>query len=339
MANKLPKNSTGSTKTKIIAKSKPKVYITRQIPEVGIDLLKKHCIVKVYNKNQAIPKNQLDKAASWADALLTLLTEKIDSTFLKKHSHLKVIANYAVGFDNIDISEARNQKIAITNTPGVLTDAVAEHTLALMLAISRKIVEADQFTKAHKYKVWQPMLLMGSQMRNKTLGIIGTGRIGTDVAQKCYHAFGMKVIYCDIKKDDALEIETNAKKVSLHNLCKQADFISVHVPLCKSTHHLIGDKELKLMKKTAYLVNTARGQVIYEKALFKALKNKQIAGAAIDVFEFEPEITRGLEKLTNIILTPHIGSATIEARQQMAIIAAKNICAVLKGKKAINPVQ
>ena len=316
--------------------TKPKVYITRQIPKVGIDILKKHFTVKVYNKNQAIPKNQLDKAAKWADALLTLLTEKIDHKFLTKHSHLKVIANYAVGYDNIDLVSATKNKIPITNTPGVLTDAVAEHTIALMLALSRRIVEADNYSKSHKYKVWQPMLLMGSQMRGKTLGIIGSGRISADVAQKCYHAFGMKIMYTDMHKNNSLEIETNAKKTSLAQICKHADFISLHVPLLKSTHHLIGKKELSLMKKNAYLINTARGPVIDEKALLKALKNKQIKGAALDVFEFEPKITKGLEKLPNVILTPHIASATIEAREMMATIAAKNICAVLKGKKALN---
>ena len=315
---------------------KPKVYITRNIPQVGIDFLKKHCIVKVYNKNQAISRSQLDKAAQWADALLTLLTEKIDQKFLKKHQHLKVIANYAVGFDNIDLAAATENNTVITNTPGVLTDAVAEHTVALMLAIARRITEADRFAKAHKYKVWQPMLFMGSQLRGKTLGIVGSGRIGSDVAQKAYHAFGMKILYTDTHRNDALEIATNAKKTRLATLCKRADFISLHVPLCNTTHHLIGRKELQLMKKTAYLINTARGPVIDEKALLKALQNKQIAGAALDVFEFEPKITKGLEKQQNIILTPHIASATVEAREQMARIAAKNISAALKGKRAPN---
>ena len=323
-------------KTRTKHSSKPKVFITRKIPDSGIKLLSKHCTVKVYKKDQAIPQKELDKGAAWADALLTLLTEKIDSKFLKKHNHLKVIANYAVGFDNIDIKEATTQNIPITNTPGVLTDAVAEHTIALLLAISRRLIEADKFTKAHKYKVWQPLLFLGSQLNGKTLGIIGSGRIGVDVAMKCYYAFGMKILYVDTKRNDLLEITTKAKKTSLQNLCKHADFISIHVPLLKSTHHLIKAKELRLMKKTAYLINTARGPVIDENALLKALKTKQIAGAAIDVFEFEPKITKGLTKLDNVIMTPHIASATIEARDMMALIAAKNICAVLKGRKALN---
>ena len=317
---------------------KPKVYVTRKIPKAGIDILKKHCIVKVYNKNQKIPKTQLNKAAQWADALLTLLTEKIDKKFLAKHKHLKVIANYAVGYDNIDLAAATEHNTVITNTPGVLTDAVAEHTVALMLAIARRITEADHYAKAHKYKVWQPMLLMGSQLRGKTLGIIGSGRIGADVAQKCYHAFGMKILYVDTHRNDALEIATNAKKTSLATLCKRADVISLHVPLCSSTYHLIGSEELRLMKKTAFLINTARGPVVDEKALLKALQRKHIAGAALDVFEFEPKITKGLEKLSNLILTPHIASATREARDQMAVIAAKNISAILKGKRAANVV-
>lgn len=315
---------------------KPKVYITRKIPQIGIDLLKKHCIVKVYQKNQAIPKSQLDKAAKWADALLVLLTEKIDAKFLEKNKHLKIIANYAVGFDNIDLKAASDLEIPITNTPDGSTDAVAEHSLALILAISRRIIEADKYCRAGKYKGWQPMLFMGSQLQGKTLGIIGSGRIGSDLAQKAYHTFGMKIIYFDACHNEALEIGTNAKKMSLESVCKKSDYISLHVPLCTSTQHLIAKKELSLMKKTAFLINTARGPVLDEKALLFALKNKKLAGAALDVFECEPKICKGLEKLNNVILTPHIGSSTIEAREEMARIAAKNILAVLKGKKAIN---
>jgi glyoxylate reductase len=329
----------GIKKSKSSRKSKAKVFVTRKIPKVGIDLLRKHFLVRVYTKDQAISKKELDKGADWADGLLTLLTEKIDAAFLKKHHHLKIVANYAVGYDNIDLAAATEQRIVVTNTPGVLTDAVAEHTLALMLAISRRIVEADKFTKSGKYKVWEPMLLLGSQLRGKTLGIIGSGRIGVDVAQKCYHAFGMKILYVDKHKNNMLEIETNAKKCSLKQLLKHSDFVSLHVPLLKSTQHLISSKELRSMKKSAYLINTARGPVVDEKALLLALKKGVIRGAALDVFEFEPKIVQGLEKLSNVILTPHIASGTVEAREMMAIMAAKNICRVLKGKKAINLVK
>ncbi len=319
---------------------KPRVFITRTIPDKGINLLKKYCEVKIHSHPHIISKNELIKGVKWCDALLCLLTDKIDKSIIDANSNLKIISNYAVGYDNIDVKYATQKHIPVTNTPGVLTDAVAEHTFALMVSIARKITLSDTFTKKKQYQGWDPMLFLGTQLKGKTLGIVGLGRIGSGVAQRAYQGMGMNIIYYDIKQDLQFEQQFHAKKRSLHELLKESDFVTVHVPLLPSTHHLIGKKELSLMKKTAYLINTSRGPVIDEKALVAALKKQQIAGAALDVYEFEPKLSPGLEKLDNVVLTPHTASATIEARQAMSEIAAKNILAVLQKKKSaflINP--
>ncbi len=314
--------------------SKPKVFITRKIPDAGIKLLKECCEVKIYSKDQIIPRKELLKGVKWCDALLTLLTDKIDKEVLDVNPKLKIVSNYAVGFDNIDVGYATSKGIPVTNTPGTLEDAVAEHTFALLLAVTKRIVEADTFTRAGKYKNWEPMLFIGTQLKGKTLGIVGLGRIGSLVAEKAV-AMGIDVVYTDIKRNSDFEKKFQAKFLSKESLLKGADFVSLHVPLLPATRHLIGLKELKMMKKTAYLINTARGPVIDEKALVAALQRKQIAGAALDVYEFEPKLASGLATLSNVILTPHIASATIEARQAMSRIAAENILAVLQGKRAI----
>ncbi len=316
---------------------RPKVFITRKIPDAGIKLLKECCDVRVYSKDQIIPRKELLNGVKWCDALLTLLTDKIDKEVLDLNPKLKVVSNYAVGFDNIDVVYATSKGIPVTNTPGTLEDAVAEHTFALLLAVTKRIVEADTFTRAGKYKSWEPMLFIGAQLKGKTLGIVGLGRIGSLVAEKAV-AMGIDVVYTDIKRNMEFEKKFRAKFLSKESLLKKADFVSLHVPLLAATRHLIGSRELKMMKKTAYLINTARGPVVDEKALVAALRRKQIAGAAIDVYEFEPKLSAGLVKLDNVVLTPHIASATIEARQAMSIIAAKNILRVLNGKRAITPV-
>ncbi len=317
--------------------SKPKVFITRKIPEAGIKLLKECCEVRIYPKNKVIPRKELLKGVKWCDALLSLLTDKIDREAIDANPRLKIIANYAVGYDNIDVKYAAQKNIPVTNTPGVLEDAVAEHTFALLLALTKRIVEADAFTRAGKYRSWEPLLFIGTQLKGKTLGIVGLGRIGSLVAEKAT-AMGIKVIYADIRRNADFEKKFQAHYSSLPNLLRQSDFVSLHVPLLPSTRHLLGAKELRMMKRTAYLINTSRGAVIDEKALVETLRKKQIAGAALDVYEHEPKLTAGLSKLSNAVLTPHIASATIEARQAMSLIAAKNIFTVLNGKKALNVV-
>ena len=271
---------------------------------------------------------------SGADALLSTLTDKISPEIMDTGlPSLKIIANFAVGFDNIDAEAAKQKNILVSNTPGVLTNTVAEHTFALMLAIAHRISEGDRFSRAGLYKAWGPQLLLGTDVSGKTLGIVGLGRIGSRVAEHAVRGFGMKVLYTDVKPTPEFEKEFGAVFVEkLEDLLPQCDFVSLHVPLLDSTHHLMNETTLKLMKPTAYLINTSRGPIVDEKALAVALAGGGIRGAAIDVFEFEPVITPELKQLENIILTPHIASATEETRNKMAELAALNIIEALEGR-------
>lgn len=314
-----------------------KVYVTRRIPEAGIRMLQeKGYEIAINPKDKVLSKKEFIKALKGKnyDAILCLLTDHIDKDIFEAGGkQVKIFANYAVGFDNIDVKAAKERNIMITNTPEVLTATVAEHAFALMLAISRRIVEADRFTRAGKYKGWEPMLLLGTDLFKKTLGVVGLGRTGSRMAYHAVKGFEMRVLYHDIKQNQEFEQQYGAVfKENLEDLLKEADFVSLHVPLLASTRHLINQARLKIMKPTAYLINTSRGPVVDEKALLEALKNKIIRGAAIDVFENEPKITRGLEKLDNIILTPHIASATEETRSKMAELAAQNIITALEGR-------
>lgn len=315
-----------------------KIFITRKIPEAGIKLLrKKKYKIKISPYDRIIKKKEIIKMGKGADALLCLLTDTIDGKVMDGiGAQLKIIANYAVGFDNIDLKAAKERNIMITNTPGVLTETVAEHTIALLFATARRIVEADKFTRAGKYQSWAPMLFLGSDVTGKTLGIVGLGRIGGEIAKRMSQGFGLKIIYYDAFRNKNLEKELGIKYVPFKTLLKTADFVSLHVPILPKTHHLIGEKELKMMKKTTYLINTSRGPVVDEKALVKVLKNEWIRGAALDVFEFEPKLAPGLAKLNNVVLTPHIASATEETRSKMAELAAENIIAGLSGKTPPN---
>lgn len=316
---------------------KQKVFVTRKIPEAGIKLLKKKFSVTISRKNRVLTKKELLTGLKGKDALLCQLTDRIDAEILKAGSRkLKIVANYAAGYDNIDTKTATKLRIAVTNTPGVLTDAVAEHACALIMAIARRLVEADKFMRAGQYKSWEPMLLLGQDIKGKTLGILGLGRIGTAVAERMARGFGMRILYYDTKRSPEFEQQLGAEYTSVQQLLRESDYVSLHVPLLPKTRHLISAKELASMKKTAYLINTSRGPVVDEKTLVNALKRKQIAGAAIDVFENEPKMAQGMEKLDNIIITPHIASATFSARSAMSEIAAKNITEALNGKKPQN---
>ncbi|CUU04253.1 glyoxylate reductase [Candidatus Kryptobacter tengchongensis] len=314
------------------------ILVTRQIPEAGLEILKKNFKNVIVNtKNRNLTHNELIKKVKGVDAILCLLSDKIDSEVISNMDRCKVISNYAVGFNNIDIDEATKHGIIVTNTPGVLTDATADLTWALILAVTRRIVEADKFLRKGKFKGWAPTLLLGTELAGKTLGIIGAGRIGTAVGLRA-KGFKMKVLYFNTNRNETLEEEVGAKKVSFETLLKNSDIITIHVPLTPKTKHLIGEKEIKLMKKTAYLINTSRGEVIDEKALIQALKSGRIAGAGLDVFEQEPFVPKELIELDNVVLTPHIGSATVEARTKMAIMAAESIVKVLSGKIPANVV-
>lgn len=325
---------------------KPIVVITRRIPEPGIKLLRdKGYRIHMYLGDGAPSRRELKKMVVGADAILSLLTEKIDAEILDAaSSQLKIVANYAVGYDNVNIADAKARNVIVTNTPDVLSCAVAEHTMALMLACAKRIVEADRFTRAEKYKCWQPMLLLGKELNGKTLGIIGSGRIGTRVAYSAFHGFTMKIVYSDIARNSQMEKDCKAKFMRLPQLLSTADVISLHVPLLPSTWHLLDKEEFKMMKRDAIVINTSRGPVVSEKALAWALKKKEIMAAGIDVYECEPAIdcdtsdTLELKKLPNVVMTPHIASGTIETRNEMSRIAAKNIIAVLSGRKPISPV-
>lgn len=322
----------------------PKVFITRPIPNQGVDLLRGKGYEVVVNQeavDRSATKEEILNSIKGADALLSILTEKIDAEIMEAAGpQLKVIANYAVGFDNIDLETAKQKNIVVTNTPGVLTNTVAEHTFALMLAIAHRIPEADRFSRAGKYTVWGPELLLGRDLSGKTLGVIGLGRIGSRVAHHARQGFEMKVLYNDVNRNEEFEKEFSAQYVSsVDELLPQCDFVSIHVPLLDSTRHLINEARLKMMKPSAYLINTSRGPIIDEKALAQALAEKTMAGAALDVFEFEPEITPELKNLDNVILTPHIASATEETRQAMSKLAAQNIIEALEGRTPPNLVK
>jgi glyoxylate reductase len=307
-----------------------KIFVTRKIPTPGLDLLRKEFTITVNSDNCVLTKEEIIKGIKGSDGLLCLLTDPIDREVIYAEPKLKMIASYAVGYDNIDISAATERGIPVSNTPGVLTETTAELTWALLFSVARRIVEGDTFTREGKFKGWEPLLMLGQDVTNKTLGIIGTGRIGTAFALKS-KGFQMKVIYTDEQRNEQLERELEAKKLPLSELLKESDFISIHVPLTKATYHLIGEKELKMMKKTAILLNTARGPIIDETALITALKEHWIFGAGLDVYEHEPKISKELKKLNNVILQPHTGSGTIETRTKMALMAAENLIEGLKG--------
>ncbi|NOY35609.1 MAG: D-glycerate dehydrogenase [bacterium] len=312
-----------------------KIYVTRKIPESGINKLReKGYEIDINPEDKVLSREELLEALKQKpyDAVLCLLTDKIDGEVFDAAPNAKIFANYAVGYNNIDLDAARERGVMIGNTPGVLTETVAEYTFALMLSIAHRIPEADRFTRAGKYKGWAPMLLLGTDLSNKTLGVVGLGRIGSKVASHAVKGFGMRVLYYDVKRNEEFEKEYGAEfRESVDDLMKDADFVSVHVPLLESTKGLINKERFAAMKPTAFFVNTSRGQVVDEKALVEALKNKTIKGAAIDVYENEPELAPGLAELDNVIITPHIASATEETRSKMSDLAAENIIAALEG--------
>lgn len=324
----------------------PRIFVTRPFADEGIKILQaKKYEVDIYERDEVIPRDILLKRVSGADALLSLLTDKIDAEVMDAAGpSLKIIANYAVGFDNIDLAAAKERNIVVTNTPSDdVNRSVAEHAFALLLALAHRIPESDQYARAGRYKGWSPNNLIGTDVEGKTLGIVGLGRIGLSLAKKAVHGFGMKCVYADMRRNAEFENEFGARQLPLEKLLPVADFVSLHVPLLPSTRHLISTEEFALMKKTAFLINTARGPVVDEKALLRALRTNRIAGAALDVFECEPaidcDLTDKLElkQFSNVILTPHTASATIEARQAMSRVAAYNIVAVLTGKEPLNP--
>lgn len=313
-----------------------KIFITRRIPDVGIRMLEaRGYAVDIYPKNKIMSQKELIRSLRKADydVVLCLLTDKIDSKVFDAAPSVKLYVNYASGYDNIDVAEAKKRGIAVANAPASLSsDSVAQHAFALMLTLATRIVEADEYMRKGKYKGWEPMSFIGTDIFGKTIGLVGAGRIGERLAHYG-RAMGLKVIYTDVVRNDRLEKEYGVEYcASIEELLPRADFVSLHVPLLDSTRHLMNDERIGLMKPTSFLINTSRGPVVDEKALVRALRKGIIAGAGLDVFEFEPKLAPGLAKLQNVVLTPHIASASVEARNEMAKVAANNIADFLEGK-------
>ncbi|MGD9578588.1 MAG: 2-hydroxyacid dehydrogenase [Syntrophorhabdus sp.] len=312
---------------------KPKVCITRKIPESGINLVREHCDVTVYPGEGPLKGDELIRHASTADGIICLPGDIIDKTFLNAASHLKVVSTSSVGYEHIDIQEATKRGIYIGYTPGILTDATADLAFTLLLSMARKISQCDQFLRAGKWKaIGSPLHLFGTSAWGTTLGIIGIGRIGKAMAERA-RGFSMKVLYTDSQRLAPAEEENfNIEYRFLDDLLQESDFVSLHTPLTPDTRHLINAEKLKLMKPSAILINTARGSVVDEEALVAALKEHWIAGAALDVYEQEPiDPKNQLLALDNVVLLPHMGSATTQTRSSMSERAARNLLAVLRG--------
>lgn len=314
-----------------------RVFITRSLLSDGAEFLREKGLkVDINAEDRPLSKDELAKIAGQYDALITVLSDQIDAAFLQANAHLKIIANYAVGFNNIDVNAARSLGIAVTNTPDVLTEATAETALGLMLAASRNFYPASQSVYNGQWKTWSPQGHLGPALKGKTLGVVGLGRIGRRLAEMAHFAFQMPVLYT---AHSPKETPFNAQMVGLDELCKRSDYISVHVPLNEETKGLIGKKEFALMKDKAVLVNTARGEVVDQNALIEALKDRKIFAAGLDVMTPEPLPHESeLLRLPNVFLLPHIGSATFEARREMALLCAENVYAGLTNQKLLSPV-
>lgn len=320
--------------------AKPKVFVTRMIPDKGLDLVKDFCDTDVWEGELPPPHDELLKRVQGVDGLLSLLTDQVDHAVMDAAgAQLKVISNYAVGFDNIDVTAATARKIPVGNTPDVLTDATADFSFALMMSAGRRILEGDRYVRDGRWKTWGPMLLLGNEIKGATLGLVGFGRIGKAMAHRA-SGFDMRVIYYDPNEDEH-DLALNATSVDFETLLAESDFISLHTPLTPDTRHLIDAEALNRMKRSAVLVNTSRGPVVDMDALYKALKNRQISAAGLDVTEPEPlPMNHPLLTLDNLVIAPHIASASITARSNMAWLAARNLIAGLKGEQlphCVNP--
>ncbi|HEX7021533.1 MAG TPA: D-glycerate dehydrogenase [Trueperaceae bacterium] len=312
-----------------------RVRITRKIPEAGLwPLREAGWDVEVYEGTRPIPRNELLNFVRGADGLITLVSERVDDELLAAAGpQLEVVANFAVGFNNIDLAACTRHGVVVTNTPDVLTGATADMTLALLLAVARRVVEGDELVRSGRWPGWAPEQLLGLGLEGKALGLVGMGRIGAAVARRAL-GFGMDVFYHNRSRDPKAEAELGAHYVAdLQTLLAECDIVSLHTPLTAETRHLIGEAELRAMKREAILINTARGAVLDEVALVRALRDGVIWGAGLDVFENEPSLTPGLAELPNVVLAPHLGSATRQARDGMARICAASILAVFRGER------
>ncbi|HYX85630.1 MAG TPA: D-glycerate dehydrogenase [Gaiellales bacterium] len=316
-----------------------RIVVTRRIPETALDLLRAAGEVWLSPHDRPLQPAELHAAVAGADAVVTLLHDRVDDPFLDAAGPgLKVVANVAVGFNNIDVAACASRGVVVTNTPGVLTEATADIAFALVLMVTRRLGEGERLVRSGGTWTWSMFFMLGAGLQGKTLGIVGLGQIGCATARRA-RAFGMEIAYAGRRRaDPAVEAELGARLLPLAELLAEADVVSLHVPLNDRTHHLIDTAALRRMKPSAYLVNTTRGPVVDEAALVDALRSGTIAGAGLDVFEHEPDVHPGLLGLENVVLIPHLGSATIETRTAMAVLAARNAVAVLAGEPPPTPV-
>ncbi len=318
-------------------KKRWRIYATTsEIPPEAVEVLESVGRVELNRTSTSPSKKILMGKIRDVDGLLSMVTDEVDSALMDRAKRLKVVANMAVGYDNIDLKAATERGIMMTNTPGILSETTADTAMMLVLAVARRLTEADRYVRAHKWISWTPKMMLGRDVHGKDLGIYGLGRIGEDVAKRAL-GFGMKVSYHNRTRRPELERKYGIAYKSFEGLLKESDFITIHVPLTPETRHSIGARELSSMKRSAYLVNTSRGPVVDEASLIKALQDKVIAGAALDVFETEPlPADSPLLDMDNVVLTPHIGSASVETRTAMAVLAARNLVAALKGETPPN---
>lgn len=310
-----------------------KIFVTKLLPEPVMDRLRKSFDVEWNKEDRHLSKEEIINSIKGKDGLLCLLTDTIDEEVMDAEPNLKIISNYAVGFNNVDVPAATERNIMVTNTPGVLDETTADLAFTLMCAAARRVHEAEKFVRRGNWDGWGPLQFLGQDIHKKTLGIVGLGRIGKKVAMRGNKGFLMPILYVDPMKNDEFEQETGARHVNLKTLCMESDFISIHCPLNDHTHHLINKELIGLMKKTAVVVNTARGPVIDQKALTHALKERRIFAAALDVYEDEPNIPPDLNALDNIVMVPHIGSASSETRTRMGDLAFQNLEYAFRGEK------
>jgi glyoxylate reductase len=319
--------------------AEPKIVVTRRIPEPAVEMLREAGDVWVSPDDRPLEVSELHDAIAGADVVVTLLHDKVDDAFLDAAGdQLRAVCNVAVGFDNIDVPAATKRGVLVTNTPAVLTEATADLAMTLILAVTRRIGEGERIIRAREPWSWHMFMLLGTGLQGKTLGVVGMGAIGQSLARRA-KAFGMEIVYSDARQAPAeVEQELGARRVELDELLRTADVVSIHAPLMDETRHLINAETLGLMKDSAYLVNSARGPIVDEAALVDALKAGQIAGAGLDVYENEPETHPGLVELDNVVLLPHLGSATIETRTAMGVLAAENAVLALRGERPKTPV-
>jgi lactate dehydrogenase-like 2-hydroxyacid dehydrogenase len=317
-----------------------KVFVTRRLPQPALDMIAERYEMTLNEEDRVLDRGEVIEGVRTHDALLCLLTDPIDAEIMDANPDLRVISNYAVGFNNVDVAAATERGIPVCNTPGVLNDTTADLSFALLMSIARRVVESDRYARAGHFKGWGPMLFLGQDVHGATLGVVGAGRIGYAMALRGYHGFGMSVLYADPKPNERLERETGARRVELDELLGESDFVSVHVPLMETTRHLINYEKMCLMKPSACLINTSRGPVVNEAELARALREERIFGAGLDVFEEEPVIHPDLMEIENVILAPHIASASIATRTKMATMAAENLIAIIEGTEPhsiVNP--